>query len=295
MSPIESLPQVSVLIRSSNRDSLGRALDSVAMQSWANIEIVVVAASGATHPALENSWKGRPLRFLPASAHLSRPEAANMLLANAQGAYLNFLDDDDELMPHHVSTLVEALRSQTNVRLAYSICKVLDDTGNDVGRLGKPGHHLLMFHQNRFAIHAAMFARNLVDQGLRFDVSFERLEDLDFFVACGTRTEFLFVPEITCTWYAFSGTSGMGYAGNANRSEQERNTLRIRHKWRKNFERWSREPEGILALAESTAKAGQLRQATQLLSKVRDHAWPNLDLTRRYRAVTEATQSTEQA
>ncbi len=282
MTNAENAPKVSILIRSSNRNTLERALDSAAAQSWSNVEIVVVAASGATHPHLENSWKGTPLRFLSTSAPLSRPVAANMLLANAQGSYLNFLDDDDELMPHHVATLVEAIQTQANMRLAYSVCRVFDDAGNDVGRLGKPGHHLMMFHQNRFAIHAALFSRQLVDQGLRFDVSFDRLEDLDFFVACGTRTEFLFVPEVTCTWHAFSGTSGMGYAGNANRVEQERNTLRIRHKWRKQFERWSKEPAGLLALAERAVQYGHIAYGASVMSKIPLGSLPEPALAARY-------------
>ncbi len=288
---LPAAPLVSILIRSSNRETLARALDSAAAQSWLNIEIVVVSASGAEHAALPAEWKGRTLRFLPAAGRLSRPVAANVLLANAQGDYLNFLDDDDELAPHHVETVITALMAQPEMRLAYSICRVFDDAGNDVGRLGRPGHHLLMFHQNRFAIHAALFSRKLVEQGLRFDVSFDRLEDLDFFVACGTRTEFLFVPDVTCTWHAFSGSSGMGYAGNANRSEQERATIRIREKWRKHFERWGRDPEGVLAVAESAMKFGKHQQAAQLAARLNSHVWPKPDLAQRYHALTSAIRS----
>ena len=284
----DQLPLVSILVRSTNRDTLGRSLDSVAGQTWPHIEIVVVAASGQSHPPLDSAWQGRPLRFLPAVAPLSRPVAANVLLANANGRYVNFLDDDDDLMPHHVETLVTALQRQSAMRLAYSVARVFDVQGNDVGRLGKPGHHLLMFHQNRFAIHAAMFSRQLIEQGLRFDPAFDRLEDLDFFVACGTRTEFLFVPEVTCTWHAFAGSSGMGYAANSNRAAQETTMVRIRQKWRKHFERWSTDPEGILSLAESTLKHAQAGHADALVAKISGTAWSTPELASRFAAVQDA-------
>lgn len=279
---------VSILVRSTDRDTLSRALNSAANQTWPHIEIVVVGASGASHQALPTTWEGRSLRFLPAAGPLSRPVAANILLASARGKYLNFLDDDDDLMPHHVESLVDGLEASPSTRVAYSICRVFDETGNDVGRLGKPGHHLLMFHQNRFAIHAAMFSRQLVDQGIRFDPSFDRMEDLDFFVACGARTDFLFVPTVTCTWHAFTGSSGMGYSNNADKPLQEQATRRVREKWRKQFERWGREPEGILAVAESALKFGQNKHAATLLQKISRCQWPIPALAERYeRAVDE--------
>ena len=281
-------PLVSILVRSTNRTTLARALDSVAAQTWPHLEIVVVAASGQSHPPLDAVWRGRPVRFLPTVAPLSRPVAANTLLANARGKYLNFLDDDDELMPHHVDTLVNALEATPAMRLAYTIARVFDEQGRDVGRLGKPGHHLLMFHQNRFAIHAALFSRQLVEQGIRFDPSFDRLEDLDFFVACGARTEFLFVPSVSCTWHAFGGSSGMGYAANSNQSVQATTMARIRHKWRKHFERWSKEPEGLLALAESVLKDAGGAPAAPVFAKIRDTEWATPELTARANAIKEA-------
>ncbi len=279
---------VSILVRSTNRTTLARTLDSAAEQTWPHLELVVIAASGQSHPPLNKIWRGRPLRFLPAVAPLSRPVAANTLLANARGKYLNFLDDDDELMPHHVETLVNSLEVQPTMRVAYSIARVFDEFGRDVGRLGKPGHHLLMFHQNRFAIHAAMFSRQLVEQGIRFDPSFDRLEDLDFFVACGARTEFLFVPSVSCTWHAFTGSSGMGYAANSNHGVQAATMLRIRQKWRKHFERWSKEPEGMLALAESILKDAGSERAAALLAKIGNTAWATAELAARFSAVREA-------
>lgn len=281
-------PLVSVLVRSTDRPTLARALDSIADQTYPAIEILVVAASGAAHPALPPFWRNRPLRYLTAVQPLSRSIAANVLVASASGRYLNFLDDDDELLPIHVETLVNALSANLNRRVAYAVCRVYDAAGVDVGRLGKPGHHLLMFHQNRFAIHAAMFNRSLIDQGIRFDAKFDRLEDLDFFIACGARSEFEFVPVETCTWHAFTGGSGMGFADNFNSDQHQRYTQAIRTKWHKQFEKWGRDPEGILAVAESAASFGRFDVAAKLLQKVRNTAWTDAALSQRAQAIATA-------
>lgn len=280
-----SSPLVSVLVRSTDRASLARALDSISSQTYPAIEILVVAASGSAHAPLPALWRDRPLRFLPALKPLSRPDAANVLVASAHGQYLNFLDDDDELLPEHIATLVDALTQAEGKRLAYSICRVYDAQGVDSGRLGKPSHHLLMFHQNRFAIHAALFNRSLIDQGVRFDTKFDRLEDLDFFIACGARTAFEFVPVETCIWNAFTGQSGMGFAGNFDSAQHERYMQVIRGKWHKQFEKWGHDPEGILAVAESAAAFGRMDVCAKLLAKIHHTSWANSTLSARVDAL----------
>ena len=281
-----SSPLVSVLVRSTDRASLAKALDSISHQTYPSIEILVVAASGSAHAPLPELWRGRPLRFLPSLKALSRPDAANVLVASAQGQYLNFLDDDDELLSEHIDTLVNALMQASGKRLAYSVCRVYDAQGVDSGRLGKSSHHLLMFHQNRFAIHAALFNRSLIDQGVRFDSKFDRLEDLDFFIACGARTAFEFVPTETCIWNAFTGQSGMGFAGNFDSAQHERYMRVIREKWHKQFEKWGRDPEGILAVAESAAALGRRDVSAKLLAKIRHTVWANNALSARVDALT---------
>lgn len=280
-----SSPLVSVLVRSTDRATLARALNSISSQTYPAIEILVVAASGAAHAPLPTIWHGRPLRFLPALKPLSRPDAANVLVASAQGQYLNFLDDDDELLPEHIERLLDALLKADGKRLAYSICRVYDAQGADSGRLGKQSHHLLMFHQNRFAIHAALFNRSLIDQGVRFDTKFDRLEDLDFFIACGARTAFEFVPVETCIWNAFTGQSGMGFAGNFDSAQHERYMQIIRGKWHKQFEKWGQDPEGILAVAESAAAFGRMDVCAKLLAKVHRISWANDALSARVDAL----------
>jgi len=62
-------PRVSVVVRSIDRATPGRALASIALQEDMTVEIVLVAASGASHPPVRASCGGFPV----APARSSRP------------------------------------------------------------------------------------------------------------------------------------------------------------------------------------------------------------------------------
>ena len=85
--PARDADLVSVLVRSMDRPTLDRALDSAAAQTWPDLEIVVVAACGRSHRALPNEYRGRALRlvFGDDNRRLPRPEAANIALDAARG------------------------------------------------------------------------------------------------------------------------------------------------------------------------------------------------------------------
>src|SRR5258708_19937547 len=96
-------PLVSILIRSMDRPTLQRALDSAAAQTWANLEIVVVAACGRAHRALPDRYRDRPLRLilLEGDRRLPRAEAANVALEAAAGESLTFPYNDPPLLAQH--------------------------------------------------------------------------------------------------------------------------------------------------------------------------------------------------
>ena len=104
------LPLVSIVVRSMARASLQEALASIGMQDYERIEAVVVAACGAAHPVPPGTIGNHRVRFVPGESTRSRPQAANAGLDAATGDWITFLDDDDVLLPAHVSGLVEAFR-----------------------------------------------------------------------------------------------------------------------------------------------------------------------------------------
>ena len=257
-------PLVSILIRSVDRATLPRALDSAARQTWPNLEIVVVAACGDAHRTLPDKHHGRPLRLIATGEKLTRPMAANVALESARGEWLNFLDDDDELLPEHVSALMAAPRPNGE-RVVFSRTRVIDTNGKVLGHVSHAGNRVQLFTHSRATVDALMFHRSLVDEGLRFDPEFLAHEDHDFQVNCATRTDFVFVDRATAIWHAQLGESGSGFGSNDDRRQRAEAIHRVRRKWAHVFDQWLRDFDDVLFTGQQYLKGGDMHAARECL------------------------------
>lgn len=262
-----SEPLVSILVRSTDRPTLTRSLDSAAAQTWKNLEIVVVAASGASHRPLPADYQGRPLRFVVPERPLNRPEAANCAIDHVRGEWFNFLDDDDEFFPQHVETLVNTTGPAAQ-RVRYSRAEVRDPDGKLSGHSGVAGFHAQLYFQARSSFVATMFHRSLLDEGVRFDEAFLSFQDRDFMVNCASRTPFGFVDATTCVWNAFIGSSGTGHGANQQQSSVQAQYLpMLRKKWAHVFERWLSEPQALLFYGQHLMREGKPAEALPYLEQ----------------------------
>ena len=264
-----SVPLVSILIRSMDRPTLARALDSAAAQTWPNLEIIVVAACGVAHRPLPGSWKGRPLRLIypQPDRRLPRPEAANAALEAARGEWLNFLDDDDELLPDHLAILLAAPRA-LNERVVFSRTRVVDAQGRTLGHASHAGNHVQLFFHSRATTCALLFHRSLVDEGVRFDADFAVHEDHDFQVNCATRSEFCYVDAATCLWHAQAGDSGCGFGSNDDAAQRKHSVQKIRRKWDDAFRRWLSDIDAVRVTGQRYLQAGDHAAARACFAQV---------------------------
>lgn len=193
-----STPLVSVIIRSMDRTQLKEALDSVALQTYPRIEVIVVDAKGDGHAPLA-PWCGRfPLRFIPSNVPLSRSRAANIGLDSAEGEYIAVLDDDPVFQPDHIASLVDALQGQTAIRCAYTGTRV--DSFSAVHHSGEssflePPQAEKTQKPDAVPAPAILFHRSLLDLQCRFDENLTLLQDRDFWLQAMRHTTFLHVDD----------------------------------------------------------------------------------------------------
>ena len=269
--PLRNDPSValaSIMIRSMDRKTLPRALLSAARQTWGNVEIVVVAACGQQHKLLPDNILGRPVRMVwpDAGQRLTRPLSANAAVEAARGEWLIFLDDDDELLPENLATLLGARRPGRE-RVIYASARAQDKHGNTLRRVGLPGNHAQLYFHNRTLTCATVYHRSLIDEGIRFDPDFPNSEDHDFQIACATRTAFLFVDAIVAIWNSEIGSSGSGFGANEDRQMFNESVVRIRHKWHAVLERWLGKPDYLLEAGKFYLQVGDLDPGLECLER----------------------------
>ena len=230
---VEDVPLVSVIIRSMDRPTLSEALDSVALQTYSNIEVLVVNAKGVGHSEL-GSWCGNfplILEHSPDGCSLSRPKAANLGLENAKGNWLIFLDDDDLFDPDHIAGLIQALHQNPQIMAAYAGVRVEVEAGQVTTLFNSSYDQRKLFATNFIPIHALLFSRSLVVAGgARFDENMEIYEDWDFWLQLASQTDLLHVDNISAVYRAAQGNSGLSLAVNKNLQQQGRE--RVYDKWR---------------------------------------------------------------
>ena len=120
--PRDHLPLVSILIRTVDRGALlAQALESVANQTWPNVEAVVVEDGPPRSRAVVERFQDRlDVRYRATGEKVGRARAGNLALADARGEWLNFLDDDDVLFADHVEVLLAAA-TQAGTKGAYGL------------------------------------------------------------------------------------------------------------------------------------------------------------------------------
>ncbi|MCX5875942.1 MAG: PIG-L family deacetylase [Deltaproteobacteria bacterium] len=198
----EDIPLVSIIVRSMDRPTLMEALDSVALQTWPNTEVVVVNARGGDHSPLPEHCGRFSLRLINQKngEPLSRPRAANLALESAQGQWIVFLDDDDSFDSEHVAALIQAVQAHPGALAAYAGVRVVDTRGTVCGVFNSPYDRRRLVASNFLPMHAVLFSSLLVTkQGVRFDESFDVYEDWDFWMQVSRHTDFIHLDQVTAT------------------------------------------------------------------------------------------------
>jgi GT2 family glycosyltransferase len=207
--PRRATPLVSVLIRTVDRGAwLAEALESVANQTWPNVEAVVIEDGPPTSQNVIERFRDRlAIRYHATGRRVGRAHAGNLALADARGEWLNFLDDDDVLFADHVEVLMEAVR-RSGAKGAYALSwethtEVVDREHalySEVAhhtRHRQPFDRLMLWHHNFLPIQAVLFHRSLYDRHGGFAEDMDQLEDWNLWTRYTLDEEFVFVEKTT--------------------------------------------------------------------------------------------------
>lgn len=191
-------PLVSILVRSIGRKAqVQRALATIANQTYANIEVVLVEDGAATLQGVVDAFADLRINYLPLGERRGRCRAGNIAMDAATGTYIGFLDEDDELFADHVEQLVNCLAS-SGARVAYGTAFEVPTQWNDAHEIIREGVPEVVFDapftyieltfRNIMPICAVLFGRDLYDECGGFDPELDRQEDWNLWLRFAQRS-----------------------------------------------------------------------------------------------------------
>ncbi len=181
-------PKVSVIIPTYNRANfLIQALDSVLVQTYKNLEIVVVddGSTDDTKRRITPYVEKYGVKYIY-QENQGLPSARNTGIFNSSGTYISVLDDDDLLYPYTVKRQLEELENHPDYGMVYSDAMVIDEEGNELGLrangLLPSGDIYKEVTSGRLLclMGTIMVRRECIDDVGMFDPELMRYEDLDF-------------------------------------------------------------------------------------------------------------------
>ncbi|TMC22499.1 MAG: glycosyltransferase [Chloroflexi bacterium] len=198
---------VSVIIPTFQRPQrLWSALASVAMQTYSEIEVIVVNNGGVSVESIVERYRQtfpQPIQLVTLTEPVRVGAARNRAIATAQGDLIALLDDDDLYRPIHLEQVIKALKQQPEAALAYDDALILIDHTAHVNdephivatcRLGL-AYEKERFEQDDYILPSSIVMRRAAFAAVGgFDEMMDICEDWDFLLKLRTQGMLLYVP-----------------------------------------------------------------------------------------------------
>lgn len=177
---------VSIIIPTFDRIALlTELLISICAQTWSKIEIIVVddGSADGTVEQLKN-WSptepGQSFSLL-VQANAGPAAARNMGIKRSRGEFLYFIDSDDLIYPHAITTLVEALQNSKDQYCLANIQSVDIETGSENINYREIAVPVLSGTlDTSWMTNAALYRRTAIINSGLFNESLEIIEDSEF-------------------------------------------------------------------------------------------------------------------
>jgi glycosyltransferase involved in cell wall biosynthesis len=187
------VPRATVVIPTHNRPQLlGRALDSLAAQTFRDFEVVVVNDGGTDVSSTLGADRGLRTRLIDHGVNRGRSAALNTGIDAAEGDLLAILADDDRFYPHHLGTVVRAWDALGLGHAVYShAVQVLETSDGQVVDRKVTGaqdfNHDLLLVTNYICAIAILVPTATLKELQGFDTSFDVLEDWELWLRVAER------------------------------------------------------------------------------------------------------------
>lgn len=193
---------------------LRRCLDSVLAQVYRNWQLCVAddaSPDGRVMRVLEEyAARDRRIQVVRRSRNGHISAASNSALALAGGEYVALLDHDDELRPHALLEMAEAILADPGLRLLYSDEDKIDSAGRRFDPYFKPDWNPDLLRSQNYVCHFTLIHRELVHAAGGFREGYEGSQDHDLVLRCVERLrpeQIRHLPMVLYHWRAIPGST----------------------------------------------------------------------------------------
>lgn len=193
-----TLPLVSIVTPTYNQAQfLSATLDSMLAQDYPNIEYIVLD-DGSTDDTLDvlSCYAGRVQ--WERQTNMGQSRTLNKGWARARGEYLGYLSSDDLLLPHAISTLVDALQAHPEALVSYCDFQLIDGGGRCTGAVQSPDYDYRCMVEELICPPGpgALFRRSLFEQIGGWNEHLRKIPDFEFWLRAGRVGPFVRVPRV---------------------------------------------------------------------------------------------------
>lgn len=184
------MPMTSVVIPTYNRQvQLARALESVAAQSAADFEVIVVD-DGSTDETVDAVARFDNRFCYIFQAHAGQARARNRGILAARGEVIAFLDSDDRWSPHHIANGSRAMALYPDAGLVYSdsVKARLPLSGSKgVARIRSENCFARLFLHNFIRTPSVLVRKHCLLEVGMFNENYAHFEDYDLWLRIARR------------------------------------------------------------------------------------------------------------
>jgi len=199
--------KVSVIMPVWNREkTLQRAVDSVIAQRHQNFELIIIddGSDDASASIAENAAAADSrIQLIKLGRHSGVCVARNAGLQKSTGALIAYLDSDNTWLQDYLGATVGAFDSCAHADAIYGGQYIYGD--RDLNKLSAvrfgPMNCSLLEQHNYIDLNCFSHRRRVLDAGIRFDESLERLVDWDFILRVKASFRIVSVPVLLSRYY----------------------------------------------------------------------------------------------
>lgn len=194
-------PLVSVLMSVYNGEKyLKEAIDSVLMQTYANLELVLLDDC-STDSSLEiiHSYTDSRIRFFQNDENLGIVKTLNKMPKLAQGKFVAIIDCDDVMYPQKIERQIQYLLDNPNCGVCGTWTQKISAKGRHIGKIQLPVRSddakINLCFQSSFVHSSVMMRKEILLQEM-YDENFSTAQDFDLWTRLAERTDFYNAPQM---------------------------------------------------------------------------------------------------